>query len=98
MMRPIADMVSHRRHPCQSALGLAEDITPCSTLKANLPASGLDRLCYKNGSFVLAPQELATHEHQISRANCFNERVHPRSGDEQGPHAETSSGGPTDGA
>jgi hypothetical protein len=27
-------------------------ITPCSTLKANPPASGLDRLCYKNGPFV----------------------------------------------
>src|SRR5208337_2374815 len=27
-------------------------ITPCSTLKANLPDSGFDRLCYKNGPFV----------------------------------------------
>jgi len=27
-------------------------ITPCSTLKANLPDSGLGRLCYKNGQFV----------------------------------------------
>jgi hypothetical protein len=29
-----------------------QSITPCSTLKANPPASGLDRLCYKNGPFV----------------------------------------------
>ena len=31
-------------------------ITPCSTLKANLPDSGLDRLCYKNGPFVSSGQ------------------------------------------
>ncbi len=37
-------------------------ITPCSTLKANLPDSGLDRLCYKNGPFVSSGHAAALAE------------------------------------
>src|SRR5262249_35124402 len=44
------------------------------------------------------PQELTAHEQEICRANGFDERVHPRSSDEQGPHTETSGGGPAHGA
>ena len=37
---PVADMVSHRRHPCQSAFGLAE--TPRGPLRNSGSAAGPD--------------------------------------------------------
>lgn len=44
--------LSHRRHPRQSALRLAERHNALFYPKSNQPHSGLERLCYKNGSFV----------------------------------------------
>jgi hypothetical protein len=52
-------------------------ITPCSTLKANPPASGLDRLCYKNGPFVSS-----------GRTDTENAEIHPQSNSSR-PSSET---------
>ena len=49
---PIAGVVGTVDTRARARSDQQKGITPCSTLKANLPDSDLDRLCYKNGPFV----------------------------------------------
>jgi hypothetical protein len=54
---PVAGVASRRRHPRQSALGLAERHNALFYLESQPAHSGLDRLCDKNGPFVSSGQD-----------------------------------------